>query len=308
MYYESLLKELLPAQELRGPSMKNEPAFYRRLEQSMDVHRQKRGLMCLKPRWDDSVLDLTTSDFLSLNRSGRIRKAFQKELASCGDFQLSASGSRLQYGNYDYLLEVERELAAFHGAETAWICHSGFFANVGVLEAVPLPGDAIVYDELSHASTGLGLKVSLAAHKLPFTHNSPDSLREVLTFLKTTDSAFATGGKSILISVESIYSMEGDICPLKELVDIAKGLFPAGNAQFVIDEAHSNGVLGPKGAGLVSFEVHTLESISNSKNLGLKMIDLSLLVINVASWLTMTLHLGLVARTRERHRYSSPHV
>ncbi|KAG9197127.1 hypothetical protein G6514_002251 [Epicoccum nigrum] len=252
MYYESLLKEMLPAQEIRGPSMKNEPAFFRRLEQSMDVVRQKRGLMYLKPRWDDSVLDLTTSDFLSLNRSGRIREAFEKEMATLGDYRLSASGSRLQYGNYDYLLEVEKEIAAFHGAETAWICHSGFFANVGVLEAIPLPGDAVVWDELSHASTGLGLKVSLAAHKIPFKHNSPESLREVLTSLKTNDSAFATGEKSILISVESIYSMEGDICPLKELVAIAKEIFPAGNAQFVIDKAHSNGVIGPKGAGLVS--------------------------------------------------------
>ena len=199
MYFKSVIQELLPAQELRGPSMKNEPAFFRRLEQSMDVARRKRGLMCLKPRWDDGVLDLTTSDFLSLSRSGRIREAFQKEIGTLGDYKLSASGSRVQYGNYDYLLEVEKEIAAFHGAETAWICHSGFSANVGILEAVPLPGDAVVWDELSHASTVLGLKVSLAAHKLSFKHNSPDSLREVLTTLKTMDPAFVTGDKSILV-------------------------------------------------------------------------------------------------------------
>jgi 8-amino-7-oxononanoate synthase len=251
MYHEKMLKEVLGAQSLRGPSMKNEPAFYRRLEQAMDVHREKLGLNTVKPRWDDSVLDLTTSDFLSLNRTGRIREAFLKELAKCGDFRLSASGSRTQYGNYDYLLEVEREIAKFHNAETAWICHSGFFANVGVLEAIPLPGDAIVWDELSHASTGLGLKVSVAAHKLSFKHNDPDSLREVLSSLKTTDPGFATGAKSILICVESVYSMEGDICPLAEFVAIVKELYPLGNAQFIIDEAHSNGVIGPKGAGLV---------------------------------------------------------
>ncbi|KAI0505429.1 8-amino-7-oxononanoate synthase [Xylaria bambusicola] len=251
MYYQSMLKEHFQSQILRGPSMKGEPAFYRRLEEALDVHRQKGGLAIAKPRWDDSVLDLTTSDFLSLSRSGRIREAFLEELARCGDFRLSASGSRTQYGNYDYLLEVEREIAEFHNAETAWICHSGFFANVGVLEAIPLPGDAIVWDELSHASTILGLKVSVAAHNISFKHNSPDSLRDVLTSLKNSDAAFVTGTKSILISVESVYSMEGDICPLKELVAIAKELFPAGNAQFIVDEAHSSGVLGPKGAGLV---------------------------------------------------------
>lgn len=258
MYYETLFKEWAQEQKLRGPLMKkSEPAFYRRLEQAMDAQRAKNKLIILKPRWDDSVLDLTSSDFLSLNRSGRIRKAFLEELARCGDFRLSASGSRTQYGNYDYLLEVEREIAAFHKAETAWICHSGFFANVSVLEAVALPGDAIVWDELSHSSTGVGLKVSVAAHKLPFKHNSPDSLREVLTSLKTSDSAFARGDKSILICVESVYSMEGDICPLKEMVAVAKEILPTGNAQFIIDEAHSNGVLGPNGVGLASYNLYT---------------------------------------------------
>ncbi|KAF8863273.1 hypothetical protein BDZ45DRAFT_738613 [Acephala macrosclerotiorum] len=88
MYYESVLKELLRDQVLRGPSMKNEPAFFRRLEQSMDVVREKT------PSWRSSRAGTTV------------------------------------YGNYDYLLEVERELAAFHGSETAWICYSGLLANM----------------------------------------------------------------------------------------------------------------------------------------------------------------------------------
>ncbi|KAH8131307.1 8-amino-7-oxononanoate synthase [Trichoderma asperelloides] len=252
VYYESLFKEMLQGQELRRPAMKkSEPAFFQRLEQAMDVHREKIRLNVLKPRWDDSVLDLTTSDFLSLSRTGRIREAFLAELASCGDFRLSASGSRVQYGNYEYILEVEREIAAFHGAETAWICHSGFYANIGVLEAIALPGDAIVFDEFSHASTGVGMKVSVAAHKIPFQHNSADSLRDVLTSLKDLDPGFTKGEKSILICVESLYSMEGDLCPLKELVSVAKEVFPNGSAQFIIDEAHSNGVIGPNGGGLV---------------------------------------------------------
>lgn len=123
---------------------------------------------------------------------------------------------------------------------------------MAVLEAVPLPGDAIVWDELSHASTNLGIKLSVAAHKVSFQHNSVDSLREVLSSLKDTDAGFRTGEKSILVCIESVYSMEGDICPLKEFVDLVKELFPAGNARFVIDEAHSSGILGHNGAGLVS--------------------------------------------------------
>ena len=251
MYAELMLKTWLGEHTLQASTLKNTPAFYRNLEQALDVHRADHGLMTTKPRWDDSVIDWTTSDFLSLNRSGRIREAFKEELERQGSFLLSAAGSRVQYGNYDYLLEVEREVAAFHGAETAWIAHSGFFANVGIMESVPLPGDAIVYDELVHASTHLGMKLSAAAHKISFQHNDPDSLRDVLTSLRDTYPAFRSGSQSILICVESIYSMNGDICPLKECVEVVRELFPLGNAQFVIDEAHSTGVLGPKGAGLV---------------------------------------------------------
>lgn len=257
VYYESLFQEWLKAQQRRRPAMKkDEPAFFQRLEQAMDVQRQTMRLNLLKPRWDDSVIDLTSSDFVSLSRTGRVRDAFMAEISRCGDFELSAAGSRVQYGNYEYLEEVEREVAAFHKAETAWICHSGFFANVGVLEAILLPGDAIVFDEFSHVSTHLGMKVSVAAHKMPFTHNSADSLRDVLTSLKKIDVGFSTGDKSVLICVESVYSMEGDLCPLKELVAVAKEVFPNGSAQFVIDEAHGNGTLGPNGAGLVRSEFY----------------------------------------------------
>ena len=250
-YAERMLKNWLKEHKLQSSMMKHAPAFDRNLEQALDRYRVEFGLMTAKPRWDNSVIDWTTSDFLSLSRSGRIREAVKEEVERQGEYLLSASGSRAQFGNYDYLLDVEREIAEFHNAETAWIAHSGFFACVGVIEAVLLPGDAIVYDELMHASTHVGMKVSTAAHKLSFRHNDPVSLRDVLSSLKDTYPAFRSGTQSILICVESIYSMDGDICPLKECVDVVKELFPLGNAQFLMDEAHSSGVLGPNGAGLV---------------------------------------------------------
>jgi 8-amino-7-oxononanoate synthase len=125
-------------------------------------------------------------------------------------------------------------------------------ANAGTVAAVPLSGDAIVYDDAVHASTHEGMKLSLASHQLSFRHNDSDSLREALSSLKESHTAFASGSSSILIAVESVYSMDGDICPLEEPVQVAKELFPIGNAQFIIDEAHSNGVIGPRGAGLVN--------------------------------------------------------
>ncbi|KAL4758782.1 uncharacterized protein BDW70DRAFT_162309 [Aspergillus foveolatus] len=73
-------------------------------QQAMDLARADHALFVAKPRWDDSVLDFTSSDFLSFNRTGRIREAFQGELSQYEDFRLSASGSRVQYGNYDYLI------------------------------------------------------------------------------------------------------------------------------------------------------------------------------------------------------------
>ncbi|KAI1128525.1 8-amino-7-oxononanoate synthase [Nemania abortiva] len=252
MYAHEVMKEVLEDLRLRGSTTRDQEAFYRNLEQALDTRRQGQYLIGLKPRWDETVADFTTCDFLSLSRSGRVREAFLAELASHPGFDLSASGSRIQYGNYDYLNQVEEEIAKFHNAETVYITQSGFTANVAVLSGVPLPGDAIIYDELVHASTHEGLHLSLAAHKLPFSHNDPDALRDVLISLKDTYPVFAQGTKSVLICVETIYSMDGDICLLEELLQVAKEEFPLGNAQFIVDEAHSLGVLGDRGRGLVS--------------------------------------------------------
>ncbi|KAF3012562.1 hypothetical protein E8E14_001363 [Neopestalotiopsis sp. 37M] len=250
-YAERMLKEWLKQHELQSPLVKTEAAFNRNLERDLDRARGEFGIMTVKPRWDTSVIDFTTSDFLSLSRSGKIREATKAELERQGDYLLSASGSRPQFGNYDYILEVEKEIAQFHNADTAWITHSGLLAVIGIIEAAMLPGDAIVYDEMMHASTHVGMKVCKAEHRIPFRHNDPESLREVLIGLRDKYPAFRDGSQSILVIVESIYSMDGDICPLKECVDVVKELFPLGNAQLMIDEAHSNGVMGPRGAGLV---------------------------------------------------------
>ena len=252
MYADLMLQEWAKENVLRAPSMKNEPAFYRNLERALDVRRQENSMIGFKPRWDDTVLDFTTCDVLSLNRTGQIREAFLEELARYPDFHLGAAGSRSQYGNYDYLNEVEQEIADFHGAESAYITATGFLANVAALSGVPQPGDAIVYDELVHASCHEGFHLSLAEHKLFFRHNDPDALREVLIKLKKMQPAFQDATRSILLCVESIYGMDGDECPLQELVDVLKQEFPLGNAQILVDEAHSLGIIGERGKGLVS--------------------------------------------------------
>ncbi|KAI6083377.1 8-amino-7-oxononanoate synthase [Hypoxylon rubiginosum] len=252
MYTDVIIKGFIEDQRLRSASMNDGPAFYRNLEKALDTHRRGQTLLGLKPRWPEPIVDFTTDDTLSLSKSGRVREGFLAEVANHPDFDLSSSGSRVQYGNYSYLNQVEQEIADFHGSEIVYITQSGFAANVAVLSGVPLPGDAVVYDELVHASTHEGLHLSLAAHKLPFRHNDPDALREVLISLKSTQPLFASGSQSVLICVESVYSMDGDVCLLEELLQVSKEVFPLGNAQFLVDEAHSLGTIGPSGKGLVS--------------------------------------------------------
>ncbi|KAG7116441.1 8-amino-7-oxononanoate synthase like protein [Verticillium longisporum] len=208
MYYQEMLNDWLKDHVLQAPYMKDELAFYRNIEKHLDTLRADFRLSTAKPRWDDTVIDWASSDFLSLNRTGRIRDAYLKEMAKHGeDWDLSAAGSRLQYGNYSYLIEVEKQVAEFFGSETAFIGHSGFLCNVGIIGAVALPGDCYLYDELVHASTHEGMKLSRASHKVSFAHNDVLSLRTTLEMLRDEHPEFKAGTKSILILVESIYSL-----------------------------------------------------------------------------------------------------
>lgn len=190
---------------------------------------------------------------LSLNRSGRLREAFLAELKDNPEIRLGSSGGRVQYGNYECLINAEKEIAAFYKVETAMIIHSSFLANLTVLSAIALPGDAYVYDEFVHASTHEGMAVSKATHKILFKYNDSESLRDVLTQLKEDYFEFRIGSKSVIILIESFYSMDGgDIVPFKELVELVKEEFPLGNAQFVIDEVHSTGIIEGNGVRLTS--------------------------------------------------------
>lgn len=92
--------------------------------------------------------------------------------------ELVVLGSRLMDGNYDYIEAVEQEIAAYHGVEAALIVGSGCDGNYAILEGIPRPGDAIIYDELIHASIMDGMSRSLASTKVPFSHNDVDAFRE----------------------------------------------------------------------------------------------------------------------------------
>ncbi|KAI0193451.1 putative aminotransferase [Astrocystis sublimbata] len=250
----NMLASWMKEQKPQGPSMKSAPVFYRNLEEALDVKRAEQGFYArnISPWKTGQAVDFGSNDILSLGTSGRIREAFLKELAQHPDFSLYSGGSRAVDGNYKYIEQVEQEIADFHGAKTAIILGSGFEANVAIYEAIPRPGDVIIYDELVHASTNDGMRNSLAQHKLSFRHNDVDAFRETLISVLDSQPMIRNGSRCVLISVESVYSMDGDLCPLEEFIDITKELCPHENAVFIVDEAHATGVVGPKGEGLVS--------------------------------------------------------
>ncbi|GCB20566.1 putative 8-amino-7-oxononanoate synthase [Aspergillus awamori] len=249
---DSFIVEWARAQQPKAPSMKNASVFYRNLEEELDVRRAQHGCIMLHTKEQNSMVDFSSTDILGLSTSGSVRKGYLDELAQYPDFKLSSHGSRLTDGNSRYLEDVERELAAFHGAEAALIVNTGSLGNAAIFSVIPRPGDAIVYDELIHASVHDGMKDSLALCRKAFRHNDAESLYDALVAVQGSQPQIRNGTRSVLVAVESVYSMDGDICPLQELIETAKEVFPDGNVQFVIDEAHSTGVIGPNGAGLVS--------------------------------------------------------
>ncbi|RWA07698.1 hypothetical protein EKO27_g7408 [Xylaria grammica] len=250
----ALVKHIKSQQIDRDEAKKSHPTFYRNLEEALDVRRGTQSLFSIvQSNWQTkNAVDFCSNDYLSWNTTGLIRTHFLDELSRYPDFSVAAGGSRVMEGNYPYIEETEAEIAAAHGAEAGLITSSAFDANVMVWTALPRPGDVIVYDALVHASTHEGMERSLAIRKTEFLHNDVDSFRETLLAIIDSQPLIKQGKRSIIVAVESIYSMEGDVCPLLDLVEIAEEVSHGhGNIQFVVDETHSTGLIGPKGYGLV---------------------------------------------------------
>nr|OQO20902.1 hypothetical protein B0A51_10568 [Rachicladosporium sp. CCFEE 5018] len=210
--------------------------------------KTSKTIRALSTRLTGSV-DFSSNDFLSLATSKELRDGFLAEL-NAGSSNLGSGGSRLLDGNSTYAEALEKDISSFHGAETALLCNSGFDANAGLFSCLPQQGDIIVYDEFIHASVHDGMKLSRAGKCLPFGHNSVAGLREVLIDC-LRDSKIKDGSRNVFIAVEGVYSMDGDVPPLKAIVDLIHELLPLGNGHLIVDEAHSTGVFGSRGSGLV---------------------------------------------------------
>lgn len=226
-------------------------ALVETLSSTLEKHR-KEGRFFPAPDATAQVraVDFGSSDYLSLS-SDILRDELFRELNRHPGFVVGARGSRVLDTTGPYLEDLEANLARFHGARDALFFISGFDANVAVWSTIPQPGDAIVYDELVHASTREGMKLSRAKTKYAFQHNDVASLESVLQAVKQEHADIAQGTRSLFVAVETVYSMEGDFCPLAQLAATAKEVLPRADVVWVVDEAHSNGLYGPRGSGLV---------------------------------------------------------
>ncbi|KAH8639802.1 PLP-dependent transferase [Alternaria alternata] len=194
--------------------------------------------------------DFSSNDFLSLSTSPELKSSYLQELQRTS-LPLGSGGSRLLDGNSIYAEQLEQEIACFHGAESGLLFNSGFDANAGFFASVPQSGDVIVYDELVHASVHDGMRLSRAAKVVAFEHNSVSALKQVLLGLLTEQDGVREGRCNVFVALESIYSMDGDVCPLKQMVEVVEEVLGHERGYIVMDEAHSTGVLGPEGRGLV---------------------------------------------------------
>ena len=203
---DGLLRRLPPEVETPGPR----------------IEREGRSLICLA---SNNYLGLSTHPHVIETSCSALR------LSGCG-----SSGSRLLSGNLEVHSLLEQRLARFKGAESGLLFNSGYAANLSILGALARPGDRIVGDKLNHASLHDGAKASGAEYRV-YRHGDLKRARELL--------ADAPSGSRKFLVTDGVFSMDGDVAALPELIAIARET----GTVLIVDEAHATGVLGPRGKG-----------------------------------------------------------
>ena len=177
---------------------------------------------------------LGSNNYLGLTGDERVKQGARDALERYGT---GLTGSRLFNGTIGPHLELERELAEWMGTEDALVFTTGHQANLGCIGTVLGPGDTVVVDSADHASILDGAILSRAKLR-PFRHNRLDRLE------RTLERAAGDGG-GVLVVVDGVFSMEGDVAPLPEIAESCARF----GARLMVDEAHAVGVLGARGAG-----------------------------------------------------------
>ena len=182
------------------------------------------------------VITLSSNNYLGLTVHPRLREAAIKAIERYG---VGSGSVRTITGTMTLHNELEEKLARFKHTEASLTFQSGYATNLGVISAVMQEGDMIISDELNHASIIDGIRLCKSPRKV-YPHKDMEGLRRVLDESRSADK--------IMVVTDGVFSMDGDIAPLFEIVDLAEEY----GAFVMVDDAHSSGVLGKNGRGSVS--------------------------------------------------------
>ena len=199
--------------------------YFRKIESDQDTEVLIDG---------KKVLMFGSNAYLGLTNHPEVKAA---AIAAVEKYGTGCAGSRFLNGTLDSHLELEKRLAAFAGKEDAIIFSTGFQVNLGVISCLLGREDYIIWDALDHASIIEGIRLS-PAKSLRYKHNDMEALERRLKQCED--------GKIKLIVVDGVFSMEGDLCKLPEIIKLAEKY----NASVMVDEAHGFGVLGDHGRGV----------------------------------------------------------
>lgn len=211
--------------------------FERSLLDSLSAKKEKGLLRTLHPiDWKQEKSVFSSNNYLGLARDERLKKAAIQAIETYGT---GSGGARLTTGNFLLHERLEASLASFKQKESAIVFSSGYLANLGVISALMGPGDVIFSDELNHASIIDGCRLS-KARIVVYRHADMDDLRNKIRSAQETKKLIVTDG---------VFSMDGDIAPLPDIVEVAQ----THGAWVMVDDAHATGVLGETGAGTAEY-------------------------------------------------------
>lgn len=200
----------------------------------------------------EQKLNLCSNNYLALASDARVKKAAQDAIDRYG---VGTGSVRALSGTNVLHVELEESLARFKGAEAAIAVTGGYMGNMAAIQTIIGKEDIVISDELNHASIIDAVRLSQAKRKFIYEHNNMDSLREQLELASKEREIPKKDGTSprILIITDGVFSMDGDLAPLPDIVELAEEY----QVLTMVDDAHGEGVVGSHGRGIVDhFGLH----------------------------------------------------
>jgi 8-amino-7-oxononanoate synthase len=200
---------------------------FHHFQEALEKRKEEGTLRVLKPKSEG--IDFYSNDYLGLARNKELQNLLVKQIIENPQLLSGSTGSRLISGNSSIVIETENYIAKEHQYSSALLFSSGYNANLALFSTLSTRHDTIIVDDKIHRSVHDACKMS-HAKKLKFKHNNLEDLEQILK----------RQNGNCYISIESLYSMDGDFAPIQEIAEIAEKY----NAHLIVDEAHAFGVFG----------------------------------------------------------------